>query len=783
MSDSSVIFKRTKSKPKQRARDTPGDAAEQPTDVAEDEPSPSAVASKIKNKAKQRAKPKTSLSFGGDEEEGDGEAFKIKKSNLSQKLSLGRHPTSSGHLPSNLDQATITASATRGPVYDQAYLNELKASTPTSRPTAIQGDVQGEDISMNFASDDSVRGGIDAFDVGATSIPSQSFVLAAKEKRERLRVSGTAGPNPDDYISLSVTKHDEEYRGPHPESRLMREDDDLGEGDDDFAEYTSAQTRIALGKKARKAEASRLRGEMQDLIADADEVDEETQEWEQAQIKRSGLKTDDGISPAAVVHAYRPTPIPPPTEIPTLDVSIARISQLMTSMTTSHSQNTASMSALVSEQSQLDSREDELREIITKAEEKRSWFVGFREWLESIATFLDEKFPQLEKLEEEHVSILKERREMIYTRRRADNLDDLSIFLGSLPVQPHTGPEELDEMGRIIPRLNPEAAQRDRQAARTARRSRRQRENRQRQGEEGYSTDATLPPSDGADYLAALDQLSQKRDSILSDVKAKEYKNPSLGIGSRFAGWRERFGDSYTSAWGGLGLVGAWEFWARLEILGWNPFEDSRTLDSYHWYSDLYKYSRPARADEDEEERELGPDGDLVSAIISTVVIPRLCMLIEAGALDPFSSNDVRRVVDLAEEIELSVEKTDHKVQMLFKSILGVFQGAVSDTKASQDPYLALTHPPFRPDAIASRRRLLRRQEKLMANIVRLRRYQDSLFGVDDVVKSLLLECILPVANSGWEVGGEESIHRVAQLLPKELVTAQIKAQLGISGP
>ncbi|KAI0260998.1 hypothetical protein BC834DRAFT_897632 [Gloeopeniophorella convolvens] len=321
------------------------------------------------------------------------------------------------------------------------------------------------------------------------------------------------------------------------------------------------------------------------------------------------------------------------------------------------------------------------------------------------------------------------------------------MFLGLLPVQPHTGPEELNEMGRIIPRLNPEAAQRDRQAARTARCSRRQRESRQRQGEEGYSTDATLPPSDGADYLAALDQLSQKRDSILSDVKEKEYKNPSLGISSRFAGWRERFGDSYTGAWGGLGLVGAWEFWARLEISGWNPFEDPRTLGSYHGYSDLYKCSRPAQADEDGQERELGPDGDLVSAIISTVVIPRLCKLIEAGALDPFSSNDVRRVVDLAEEIELPVEKTDHEFQMLFKN-------AVSDMKASQDPYLALTHPPFR-----------------------------SLFGVDDVVKSLLLDCILPVANSGWEVGGEESIHRVAQLLPKKLVTAQIKAQLGISGP
>lgn len=36
----------------------------------------------------------------------------------------------------------------------------------------------------------------------------------------------------DGFISLSVTRKEDTYQGPHPESRLMREDDDLGEGDD-----------------------------------------------------------------------------------------------------------------------------------------------------------------------------------------------------------------------------------------------------------------------------------------------------------------------------------------------------------------------------------------------------------------------------------------------------------------------------------------------------------------------------------------------------------------------
>jgi len=60
-------------------------------------------------------------------------------------------------------------------------------------------------------------------------------------------------------------------------------------------------------------------------------------------------------------------------------------------MTASHSQNTALVSALSVEHDQLDGRETELREIIARTEEKRRWFADFRDWLENVATFLDEK--------------------------------------------------------------------------------------------------------------------------------------------------------------------------------------------------------------------------------------------------------------------------------------------------------------------------------------------------------------------------------------------------------
>ena len=65
--------------------------------------------------------------------------------------------------------------------------------------------------------------------VSETTIPSESSILAAKAKRDRLRNVKHAD---EDFISLFLTGQGDEYQGPHPESRLVREEDELGEGDD-----------------------------------------------------------------------------------------------------------------------------------------------------------------------------------------------------------------------------------------------------------------------------------------------------------------------------------------------------------------------------------------------------------------------------------------------------------------------------------------------------------------------------------------------------------------------
>jgi GC-rich sequence DNA-binding factor len=48
-----------------------------------------------------------------------------------------------------------------------------------------------------------------------------------------------------------------------------------------------------------------------------------------------------------------------------------------------------------------------------------------------------------------------------------------------------------------------------------------------------------------------------------------------------------------------------------------------------------------------------------------TAVLPRLSRLIEGGALDLFSMKDIRRLVDIAEEVEVTVERTNPKFQVI----------------------------------------------------------------------------------------------------------------------
>ncbi len=176
----------------------------------------------------------------------------------------------------------------------------------------------------------------------------------------------------------------------------------------------------------------------------------------------------------------------------------------------------------------------------------------------------------LEKLEEEHLSLLQERYDLRRQRRQAEDEDDLSWFLGPLLEPSIPDPEEVDELGRDVPRPNHAALRRERRTARLERRRVRSERKIAEESEEGYSTDSSLAPPDQQAYSVAIETLTSRKKEVLADVKAEEFRDPGKG---RWGAWRESYADSYVNAWGGLGVVSVWEFWVRLEVVGWDCIE------------------------------------------------------------------------------------------------------------------------------------------------------------------------------------------------------------------
>lgn len=153
---------------------------------------------------------------------------------------------------------------------------------------------------------------------------------------------------------------------------------------------------------------------------------------------------------------------------------------------------------------------------------------------------------------------------MIQQRRRDDDEDDLSIMCGPLPESDRTQekPNETDDSAPAP------VSKRERRMARVARRQLRQQMG--KIDEEGYSTDSSLAPSDAISYDDALKSLASKKKDILGDVKVQEFHKPDS---VRWSIWRDKYTDSYIGAWGGLGVISVWEFWVRLEIVGWDFIE------------------------------------------------------------------------------------------------------------------------------------------------------------------------------------------------------------------
>lgn len=382
-----------------------------------------------------------------------------------------------------------------------------------------------------------------------------------------------------------------------------------------------------------------------------------------------------------------------------------------------------------------------------------------------------------------------QRREMIGKRRREDDADDVALFLGVPAAAAER--DEIDDLGRTIrDHVGPYASVRkSRREARVSRRQRRRLRRRDTSESDGWSTDSTLSPADEEDYASARRALLARADALDADVKADEFLDPSQGIGKRFAGWREREPDEYVSAFGGLGCVQGWEYWARKEMVAWEPARSTRGVDSFDWFRALHAYSHPRRRvqgdemeissdDDDDEEPPLAPEGDMAAAMVASLVTRLVERAIRAGEYDVYCAAQTRRLGDLVDLIGDVTGKDGQKYkvcfsrvpmrgftdisQALLKALLAAFleeiQALSTLVTSSLDP--GFPPPAFDPAARAALATFTNRRLKLIKNMLLLRRYAPE--EIKQLVGMALAQVVRPCLARCWDSGGKELAAKVS---------------------
>lgn len=364
---------------------------------------------KLKKKASS-----SRLSFGVTDPADGGEAADTRQPITPKKASsLSQRATENSALRSSLSSRKLPTRSF-GPEseetsYSREYLEELQSSTPNTPQNIASLRIHDDDAG---GSGSAAAGSGDAMDLDpselegavvvpqadlsvstfgtASHIPSAVEIREKKERRARLAVEGDAynEDNDDDegYISLATKKKKDD-------TRLIAEDEDLGEGYDEFVE----DARLELGKKGEREAARRHRREMAELINAAEGVSdgedgdgpgadsdaERTAAYEAAQTRAAmgghhQHLAGDGAGGAAG-GAAAGLVIPRMRALPELGESLARMRGLVQGMEEQAAAKRKRIEALEKERQEIIAREAEVQEVLNQAGVKYQSAMGVKQ--------------------------------------------------------------------------------------------------------------------------------------------------------------------------------------------------------------------------------------------------------------------------------------------------------------------------------------------------------------------------------------------------------------------
>ncbi|KAL8918017.1 MAG: hypothetical protein Q9208_007615 [Pyrenodesmia sp. 3 TL-2023] len=346
--------------------------------AVDDTNSPSAGAdpqSLSRSSSKTRKKKSSRISFGPggtsmtEEEDAATPVFTPRKSNLS------RQAISNNALRKSLaPNSTPLRQSEDRPSYSAEHLNELKSSTPSTPKTlhpASTDESTAIDLAAKFDTDLSVYS-------SSSAIPTDAEIREKKERRARLakeeeyiNIHGGSDESDDDDRNEIALRSEKEY----PETRLVREDEDIAEGFDDYVD----DGRIALDRKAEQEQRRKQKSEMETLINEAEGVGGSSSgETDDSEVERlqafEGAQTRAGMDGLQKPNSdpdqpQRPRTPPTITPLPTLNGCLEKLRASLAKMQYEKMQRMRQLEEVRKEKLEMAAREVEIQRLLREAGE------------------------------------------------------------------------------------------------------------------------------------------------------------------------------------------------------------------------------------------------------------------------------------------------------------------------------------------------------------------------------------------------------------------------------
>ncbi|KJZ68678.1 hypothetical protein HIM_11934 [Hirsutella minnesotensis 3608] len=212
---------------------------------------------------KKTSKPK--LSFGADtadSDDGPGDDFSTPQKSTLNRKAVETSATKRGMALRGLPDR-FAQDAEERPRYSKEYLSELQSSTPsTPRDISTLHIADADEMELDASE---LEGALIVDSPATSNVETSTRIMTDAEIREKKeRRARLAKEN--EFLSVEDDDEEEGGRKKKDDTRLLAEDEELGEGFDDFVEDGG----LSLGRRAEKERRKRERQQMAELISAAE---------------------------------------------------------------------------------------------------------------------------------------------------------------------------------------------------------------------------------------------------------------------------------------------------------------------------------------------------------------------------------------------------------------------------------------------------------------------------------------------------------------------------------